>query len=397
MYDVGLRDWEKAEFLEAARLCATWVVNNQNTEDRPWGQYRVQESADYGRFTEKTVTSQNDRKPAGVWLTALYLCGLTDLLKTPVLDKDRYRKAIELGARSLCSLQCFDSRWPKAIGGFHEFVPGMSYSAPRDAATGAFGLVALYLSTGKREYLDRALRFAEWYSTYGSDSEGYPWDDYDLETGKGTSRKRGDWQAGGALIYYQLWRITGQEKWKSALRRVLDVLVGICEKNEPGTDTAYDFHGDCIISVGNDDFANMALLGGYMAFREKRYLDLVAVRLRKELQRQAPNGAFPGYGGTFVTALEILEALDLAAAGVEVLPIVELVDPLIKAARCGLALQEKMAHNPLVMGGIYGQSNYGHARDVIHGRDTAYGLQLFLRLAGYRAATYTVLGWENMH
>ncbi|MGQ9662004.1 MAG: hypothetical protein ACUVWX_06665 [Kiritimatiellia bacterium] len=391
-YDLGLRDWEKAEFLEAARLCATWIVNNQNTEKHPWGTYRVEESADYGRFTEKTVLAENDRKPAGVWLTALYICGLIDLLKTPVLDKKRYRRAIELGARYLCSLQCFDLRWPKAVGGFHEFVPGMSYAAPRDGATGAMGLIALYLFTGEKEYLERAITFAQWYSRYGSDAEGYPWDDYDLQTGKGISRKRGDWQAGGALVYYQLWRVTGQKRWKIPFRKVLDVLTKICA-SDPGTDTAYDFHGNCTISVGNDDFADIALMAGYRTFRNRQYLELATARIRKELARQAPSGAFPGYGGTFVTALELLEALDLSAAGIQVLPEEELVRPLLKAARFALTLQENRIENSWVTGGIYGESNYAGARDVIHGRDTAYGLQLFLRLAGYRAATYTTLGW----
>ena len=37
---------------------------------------------------------------------------------------------------------------------------------------------------------------------------------------------------------------------------------------------------------------------------------------------------------------------------------------------------------------------HAHARDVVHGRDTGYAMQLWLRLAGYRASMYTVLGWE---
>jgi uncharacterized protein YyaL (SSP411 family) len=311
-----------------------------------------------------------------------------------VLDKHLYEDAVKLGARYLKSLQCFDARWPKAIGGFHEVYPGHEYSAPRDAATGACALLALHLETGEKEYLDRALAFAEWYSTHGSDQDGYPWDDFDLAAGSGTSRKRGDWQAGGALAYYQLWKVTGDGRWKKPLKKALDVLEKICAAG-PGADTAYNFHGDCVISVGNDDFANIALFAGYQAFGEQRYLELAAARLRTELARQAPNGAFPGYGGTFVTALELLEALDLAAEGAEVLPPGELIEPLLAAARLGLALQEKASPDRFMLGGVYGQSNYAHARDVVHGRDAGYALQLWLRLAGHRAATYAVLGWER--
>lgn len=394
MYDLKLSASEKAEFLEAARLCGYWLVNSQNTPERPWAPYYMPDSADRGRFLEKCCPSRNYPRPAGVWLTGIYLCGLIDLKKAPVLDKHLYEKAVAEGARYLKSLQCFDVRWPRAIGGFHEVFPGAPYSAPRDAASGAYALGPLYVETGEKEYLDRAVRFGEWYSTHGSDPDGYPWDDFDLAAGKGTSHKRGDWQAGGALIYYHLWRVTGAARWKRPLKRVLDVLERICA-HDPGTDTAYDFHGSCTISVGNDDFANIALFAGHEAFRNKRYLELAAARLRAELARQDDRGAFPGYGGTFVTALELIEALDLAAEGAEVLPPDELREPLLRAARFSLSLQEKTSPDRFMLGGVYGQSNYAHARDVVTGRDTAYALQLWLRLAGCRASTYTVLGWEK--
>jgi hypothetical protein len=393
VYDLKLQPSERAEFLEAARLAGYWLVNGQNTPERPWGPVYAPDSADLGRFLEKTCPSRDYRKPAGVWLTGLYLCGLIELRKAPVLDKHLYENAVKLGAKYLKSLQCFDCRWPKAVGGFHEVYPGHEYSAPRDAATGACALLALYLETGEQEYLHRATRFAEWYSTHGSDADGYPWDDFDLAKGQGTSRKRGDWQAGGALVYYQLWKLTGDERWKKSLKRILDVLEKICAGGSQD-DTAYTFHGDCVISVGNDDFANIALLAGCQAFGERRYVELVAARLRAELARQDARGAFPGYGGTFVTALELLEALDLAAEGVEVLPAGELVEPLLAAARFSLSLQEKASPDRFMLGGVYGQSNYAHARDVVHGRDAGYALQLWLRLAGQRASTYTVLGWR---
>ncbi|MHC4916237.1 MAG: hypothetical protein ACYTGB_12175 [Planctomycetota bacterium] len=394
MYDLKLSASEKAQYLEAARLCGYWLVNSQNTPERPWGGYHAAESADRGRFIEKCCPSRDYVKPAGVWLTGIYLCSLTDLKKAPILDKALYEKALAEGAKYLRSLQCFDVRWERAVGGFHEIYPGHSYSAPRDAATGAYALIALHLETGEEEYLDRALRFANWYSTHGSDPDGFPWDDYDLEKGEGTSNKRGDWQAGGALCYYQLLKVTGDEKWRRPLKKVLDVLEEICAGG-PKADTAYTFHGNCTISVGNDDFANTVLLAGYEVFKEKRYLELFAERVRTELGRQDERGAFPGYGGTFVTALELLEALDCAAAwGVEVLPEKEIVGPLLKAARFGLSLQIGDDPDRFMLGGVCGQGNYAHNRDVVHGRDTGYALQLWLRLAGHRASAYTVLDWK---
>ncbi len=398
MYDLQLTDSEKARFLEAARLCGAWLVNCQNTNKRPWGSYRVRLSVDLGRYMEKAIPAAGDYAPVGVWLTGLYLAGLTSLAATPVIDRKAFAASAELGVDYLLRLQCWDSRWDKAIGGFHEMYPGHDYSAPRDAATGAMGLIAMHLHTGDADYLDRAIRFAEWYSTFGSDPDGYPWDDFNLATGTGThgpnnSGVRGDWQAGGALLYFQLHQLTGEQKWADALVGVLEVLEVICA-NDPGTDTAYDFHGNCTVSVGNDDFANTALMAGYRLTGEARFRDLAAARLRTELARQDERGAFPGYGGTGVTALELIEALDLAEAGTEILPPDELAEPLLRAGRFLLSQQVRTGDNRFMLGGVFGQGNYSHTQDVVHGRDTSYALQLWLRLAGRRAATYTTLGWR---
>jgi hypothetical protein len=196
-------------------------------------------------------------------------------------------------------------------------------------------------------------------------------------------------------VYYQLYKLTGDDRWKAAFRKVLDVLVSICATADPDRDTAYTFHGQCILSVGNDDFANTALLAGYRLFNDKKLLDLFASRMRVEWSRQAESGAFPGYGGTFVTALEMLEALEFLAAGVPVLPEGELKERLLKAARFTLTLQEQASQERFLHGGVYGESNYGLSRSIVHARDTTYGIQLWLQLAGYSAPAYGVMAWER--
>ena len=70
-------------------------------------------------------------------------------------------------------------------------------------------------------------------------------------------------------------------------------------------------------------------------------------------------------------------------------------EPLLRAGRFSLTLQEKTNPDRYMLGGVYGQCNYAHGRDVVHGRDAGYALQLWLRLAGHRASTYTALGWER--
>ena len=187
---------------------------------------------------------------------------------------------------------------------------------------------------------------------------------------------------------------TGDKKWKDALIKISDELITICE-NDPGTDTPYNFHGNCVISKGNDDFAILILFAAFMMTGDKKYKDFAAKRIRDELSIQADNGAFPGYGGTPLTALELIEALDLYEAGYEILPPDEIQEPLLNALDCCIELQERDNHDPFLMGGVYGQANYATTRDVIHGRDVGYALNLFLRAAGYRASAYTLLGWEG--
>ncbi|MDD1713563.1 MAG: hypothetical protein LUQ69_10400 [Methanoregulaceae archaeon] len=393
-YDFGLKDWEKAEFLEAARLAGAWFVNTQHSPQRPWGPVRASDSADNGRYIEKCRPSRDLIAPAAIWIHGIATFAMLDLSKTPVIQPSSYRDSALLAAKYLAACNCVNADWPKGRYGFHEFFPGDAYSAPRDGASAAMACVALFRHTGESSWLTRAIRFADWYATHGSDADGFPWDDYDLEKGQGVSKLRGDWQAGGGLLYYQLFRLTGEERFKTALRKVLDMLETVCA-HDPGTDTAYTFHGQCVISIGNDDFANTVLLAGYRLFGEKRYLDLFCKRLRAEWSRQAPDGAFPGYGGTFVTALEMAEALEFHAEGVATLPEAELRDRLLRAARFTLTLQEKQSIGRFVLGGVYGESNYATARDIVHARDTAYGLLLWLKLAGHAAPAYAVLDWEK--
>ena len=113
--------------------------------------------------------------------------------------------------------------------------------------------------------------------------------------------------------------------------------------------------------------------------------------MQDELASQDDRGAFPGYGGTFVTALELLESLDFfASEGIKIMDTEKLQASLMKAARFSLSLQEKNSPDRFMLGGVYGQSNYAHARDVVHGRDTGYAMHLWLKLAGFSAKTFSM-------
>ncbi|MBL8028462.1 MAG: hypothetical protein JNL74_18705 [Fibrobacteres bacterium] len=384
---------EKALLIESARLAGDWFVNTQNSTSQSWGCVRAIDSADRGRYLEKVHPARSPHWPAAIWIQGIATFSLLNLKQLNIPQMERYEKSAVEAARYLASCQCFNKNWPDGIGGFHEFFPNDSYSAPRDAASAAIACLSLYRHTHDFTWLNRAESFATWYSTKGCDSDGYPWDDFDLQKGKGISNLRGDWQAGGGLLYYQLYSLTGNEQWKEALYRILDILVDICDKADPNLDTAYTFHGQNILSVGNDDFANTVLLAGFKLFKEMRFLKLFEKRMRLEWTRQAESGAFPGYGGTFVTSIEMIDALEMIAQGVEILPQEELVYRLRQAALFSLTTQERHSTDRYLLGGVFGESNYAYGRDIIHARDTAYGIQLWLKLAGFEAKEYSIQGW----
>ena len=387
-----LKPWERAEFLEAAKLIGLWLVNSQCTPEHPWA--KMTDSADQGRFLEKYKPLQKVIRPAGVWLQGLSITGLLHLAKSPVLDAAQFRKGALLGAAYLRGLQCFDPRWPHAVGALRETTPQVAYSAPRDGATGGFALVALFRETGDDEWLWRARAFADWYMTCGSDQDGYPYDDFDLATGEGKQPLLGDWQAGGALVHYYLWCVTGEQKYLDAFEKVVKVLVRLCEQG-PVDGTDWNFHTTSRLCRGNDDFANTVLMAAYLALGERGYLDWAVRRLTDELAWQSPAGGSPNFGGTGVCALEWLDLAELARAhklGIDPAPFAAAA---LRAGRYGLTIQERTSDDPFAHGGIYGEANYGLTRTTLHNRDAAYMLPTFLRLAGVPCPVPSALGWEE--
>jgi hypothetical protein len=388
----ALTEREKAQFLESAYLASLWWANNQNTSEHPWG--GIPGSADQGRFLYEYWPTTNQCRGAGVWSQALGICALFSMSKAPTPGGGpKLHAAARTGADYLCSLQFLDSRFPKNYGGFREGTPQFLWSYPRDAATGCFGLAQLYLETRKTEYLERANLFCEWYRRHGSDANAWPYNHFDFETGTGTMSVPGDWQAGGALAYYYTAKAAGDKHWMAeGFRPVMERLLEIGDP-KGSTFDPHAFHGSSRITVGNDDFANIALVAAFREFQDERYLDLLRRRLDLALSLQDADGSFPNYAGTFVVGLELLEYIALTEE-------LKLRDKtgrhqaaLLRAARRGLAQQETTLRDVRAYGGLYGQSNYGVSRDRIHNRDCAYGLYLFLRLAGYTVPCASSFGW----
>jgi len=383
---------ERARFAEAARVAGLWFLHNQNAPGQAWG--GVDESADLGRYLYEYFPATGRCRGTGVWSQGLATCLLQSLATAPQYEgREAFARAAEMGASYLMSLQNLDSRNENAFGGFREHNPQDTWSYPRDGATGGFALAALHRMTGVEEYLDRAKLFCGWYSGPGSNDETWPYDFFDFAKGEGSCKVPGDWQAGGALCYYYTAKGAGDDEWiEKGFRPVMKKLLEIGDPTEVDGD-ADKWHGQSRITVGNDDFATVILMAAFLEFQDEAYLDLARKRIQWMMSLQDEDGSFPNGGGTFVTALTLLEFCELAEQKGLRDNTSEIAERLLRAARFGLGLQNHDPRDRRAYGGFWGQSNYGVGRDRIHNRSTNYGGHLYLRLAGHAAPCLSVVGW----
>ena len=383
---------ERYRFLHHAIQAGQWYLANQNTDERPWG--GVLNSADRGRFVYEYRLPGFVARGNGVWGQATGLMGLLALYHRT--GEDRFHKSALLAGDYLMSLQWLDARVPQSLGGFREHTPQTPWSYPRDAATGVFGLLALYRETGHEEYLERGRLFADWWLKYGTDENNWPYIAFDLVHGKGTNRKQlvpgqedqgeeyipGDWQAGAGLFLYYLYRLTGEKRYvEEGLKPLLDRCLEFYRRN-PVEEMQEGFHGEVEVSYGNDDFALTALMAGYLALDDRRYLEAAAERIRGLVSIMDEDGSYPSYAGTFVcgiNAANLLEMNETLELGLE---LDDVRRSLRRTALFGLTLQETDNKDPRLFGGLYGQSNFGVGRDWIHHRSTSYSIALYLRLEG---------------
>jgi hypothetical protein len=384
---------EKARFLEAARVAGLWFLHNQNAPGRRWG--GVDQSADTGRFLYEYFPATGQCRSAGVWSQALGVCSLLALADVFRGEESHFAEAAKLGAGYLCSLQCLDGRQPHSYGAFHEHTPQTTWGSCRDGATGCFGMAVLARETGEADYLERADLYCGWYNSDGSTAEKWPNRFYYFDKNEPFLEVPGDWQAGGALCYYYTARAAGDDRWiDQGLRPVAEKLLELGDPKGADGD-ANRWHGESRITVGNDDFATVAAMAAFVCFDDERYIDLARRRIEWMMSLQDEDGSFPNGGGTFVTALTLLEFLEVVK--LKGLPddTRRMTESLMKAARFGLTLQNHDPRDVRAYGGLWGQSNYGMGRDRIHNRSTNYAIHLWLRLAGHRAPCFAVTDWEG--
>lgn len=396
---------EKLQFLHHAELAGHWYCNNQNRDDQPWG--GIQDSADCGRFVYEYILHRNSARGMGVWGQAIAIMDLYDLARRLPGSAARFLHSANLGAAYLKSLQVMDFRLPKSIGGFREHTPMTAESYPRDGVTGGFGLCRLFKETQDEEWLERAKLFAEWWINHGTDENNWPYITFNLDKQYGHNHSmqvvgeeynmefvKGDWQAGSAIFFYQLYKLTGDERW---IEHGFDpLIIGLTRiyEEQSGKPIVAGFHGEVPISYGNDDFALCALVCAYRLKREKRMLDLLQERIAAQNSLMDEDGSYPSLGGTWVCGINNLEFLKLVESEKLAIDTSAIEQCLRKTAAFGLTTQVKESTDLRLLGGVWGQSSHDVARTTIHHRSIGYSINFYLRLEGkIEVPTFSSFGW----
>lgn len=393
---INMSPKQREVFLESARLAGEWYVNTQNTEENPWG--GVHESADFGRYIYEYFVARKWCRGMGVWGQALAIMALLTLERRVAFSEGRYRKSALAAAEYLKSLQIVNPSDPKNHGGFREHTPQVDWSFPRDGATGGMGFCALYKETGQEEYLERAKMFAQWYHDYGSDESGWPHCQYSFSkrAAEPTEYGRGDWQAGGALAYYWLYKLTGDKRWLDYFRQMVDPLTEMLERNTAEPEIL-DFHGKTEVTYGNNDFSTNVMISAYRQWHDKRMLKAIVDYLHRLWKVEASDGTYPTFGGTFVATIGHLDYLQLCRE--ENLPedTKALEERILRSANATLLQQETQLKGDVrACGGFYGQSGFGVSRERIHHRSTGYAMIMNLRMVGGTATPYySSWGWDK--
>ena len=375
---------QACRYENAARFSAFWFINNQSKPSRPWGD--VQDSADVGRYIYEYYPVSGYARGMGVWGQAVGIqacLACAQAVRGPSLEgmgvRDHCWLSAVRAARYMLSLQVLDSREERFFGAFREHTPQTQFSFPRDAATGAFGLLALHRLTGVQEFLDRAVLFGHWYRRFGSDKSGWPHVTVKFDTGEIRDADiKGVWQAGGGLVYHYLYELTQERIWldeglRPIAEQVLPMLDSALAEAKGGL---AGLHG----MQGNDDFASLTVLAAWLRLKDRKYLERFAASINGLLANQHADGSFRNYAGCFMAGLEMLDAWQIRRDLKGLVDEDKLRAGIVAAADSGLGVQESEDRNVRAYGGMYGQTSYGTARDRIHQRSTGYGSVLYSRL-----------------
>ena len=254
------------------------------------------------------------------WNLAFGIMGLLSAEK--VLGGDgRFGETARIMAEYLKTLQIPEDD-PSGMGGaIREQLPTTRWCYVRDGLSGAWGFLEYYRATGDREYLRRAILWAEWFLRHGLDETGWPKWGVVLEPIPAEEEKtlmcpdmHGCFQGGCLNFFYHLALETGDERWTGPFfRHIADYFCDVIQQPDglyrtvdkrtgkvPENDPQNGLHRI------NDDLGSLGLLCAYRVTHSQKYLDAVTRYLTAAAKAQKPDGHFESSCAAIPVALNTL-------------------------------------------------------------------------------------------
>ena len=192
---------EKKLLFEAAEKATQWMIRNQ-VSDRL--------DANRGRCLCHYNPKSKAFQMTASWETGCVCMDMLAMYKRT--GEQVYLDRAELAGRYIMGLQVMDQRQERYYGVLRELTPQSLEFCPRDATTGAWGLVWLYNATKNPEYLDRAVLFGNWHMKYGM-HEGWPLYAQFMTDEMEDYYAKGSFQSGTGLFYHDLFRASGDIRY----------------------------------------------------------------------------------------------------------------------------------------------------------------------------------------
>ena len=311
-------------YFEKAHRTAKWICNNQHihsTECVPDKNdvLNMVEDMNFGRFVRNYKISERRIVHYSTnWISGMTIYGLAMLYD--YFKEKPYLKAAVDGSFYLCALQNTLLPGDDSYGAFNERTPVNRWAAARDSLSAAWGLLRLFRSSSKSEYLYRAEIFAEWHMKYGM-KNGFPIAYYMFDEHK-SEDFLGSCQGGSALFYFDLYELTGKEVYRNIMLKIVDLYMEYFFNEDGSLDVIYDpqtgKRGDKESNLPwsdmhkfNDDFGALAILSAYNLTDDNKYLNFTVKYLEWVMTQQHEDGSF----GKFRHAVSsCVAALNLANA-----------------------------------------------------------------------------------
>lgn len=380
---------KKDPFMPRAVKLADWFVRNQVRTLNKTG------DANSGRFAE--FTEVRPRIATGDWSTN-WTTGMTVVSLVMMYERTKDKRYLESAlsaGRYLASMQVFDARTPRSCGMIREATPQTTMAHPRDALSAAWGMLHLYRATGDKEWLERTKIFAEWFGKYAV-KKGYPaWTVY--TDGSEPYWQQGSFHGGSPLYFFDLYKITGNVKWKKLGLTICDAWIRLFPRKDGSISIEFDpkTGRDRTFKVKdvphtnwqymhrfNDDFTALALMRAWKLTKNGKYVLAVRRYLDWVLTQMRPDGTFGRPPVDSAAATLIIELLDFAEMTGEA----RFLKACLASVPHFFSLQELKVRDGRVYGGYYCvHKPFSHnLRKSLGVRTAAYALAALLKLEGKR-------------